>query len=353
MKALMCTLAGIIGNRPAAPLLLEMLARQEGLAGGFYTGIATLHEGRLYYEKVVGDSATLLKETAARDLPGNIGIIHTRTPSGGGREWAHPFVDTAAQLAYIANGAVGKYNNLPYLARVSMGLGKTGHRFRSQQMEPVESYPSLPDGRTIHFSDIMCQLIADAYQPLAGQPDALLQAASSAYQACPGELVGLCLHALHPDEIVAVRHNKPLEIGRDKEGTLYLASTTLAFPENVTWQMRMPPAAGATIRRDGSVQILPFTSELLPLGPFPSPSAIVEQLVGFMRRHGSCNMEQLFDAALVLWPAGSLVEKEIVVFEMLACLLAEGRIEFEPRCRTGMFGQGSVPWTWVKWLGGD
>lgn len=83
-QSIMCTLAGYIGDQRAAPVLFEMLSRQEGLAGGFYTGIATVHEGRLYYEKVVGDSATLFAETKAWELPGNIGIIHTRTPSGGG-----------------------------------------------------------------------------------------------------------------------------------------------------------------------------------------------------------------------------------------------------------------------------
>ena len=41
----MCNIAGYVGNKPAAPILLEMLRNQEGLAGGYYTGIATRHEG--------------------------------------------------------------------------------------------------------------------------------------------------------------------------------------------------------------------------------------------------------------------------------------------------------------------
>jgi len=324
-----------------------MLARQEGLAGGFYTGIATLHEGCLYYEKVVGDSATLLKETPALELPGTIGLIHTRTPSGGGREWAHPFVDVKGELAYIANGAVGKYDNLPALAEASRRLEAAGHSFKSAQSEPVETYPSS-GGRWIHFSEILCHAIAEAYEPLAGKSDRLLRAAIEAYEALPGELVGLCLHARHPDEIVAVRHNKPLEIGRNRQGEVFLASTRIAFPDDITWQMRMPANAGATFRRDGSIAIAPFTKkELLPVGRYPSPVAVEQVLFGSLREHGRVNMEQFFATALSLWPEGTLVEKETVAFDLLASLMKEGLLELETERRPGMEGEGTVPWTWA------
>ena len=56
----MCNIAGYIGARPAAPILIEMLRAQEGLNAGFYTGIATLHEGVIHYRKVVGNLSDLL-----------------------------------------------------------------------------------------------------------------------------------------------------------------------------------------------------------------------------------------------------------------------------------------------------
>jgi hypothetical protein len=62
-------LAGYIGDKPAAPILLEMLEEQEGLAGGYYTGLATLDAGRLHFRKVVGDAARLKAETDALSLP--------------------------------------------------------------------------------------------------------------------------------------------------------------------------------------------------------------------------------------------------------------------------------------------
>ncbi|MBO5217867.1 MAG: glutamine--fructose-6-phosphate aminotransferase, partial [Clostridia bacterium] len=66
----MCVIAGYIGSRPAAPILIEMLRRQEGIGGGFFTGIATVHEGKLHNAKLTGDLARLEAHTEAASLPG-------------------------------------------------------------------------------------------------------------------------------------------------------------------------------------------------------------------------------------------------------------------------------------------
>src|SRR5690606_18132147 len=124
--------------------------------------------------------------------------------------------------------------------------------------------------------------------------------------------------------------NLPLEIGRDDAGAVYLASTTLAFPEEARWQMRMAPLAGATFRRDGAIDIAPFTNpNLLPLGTPPSPTTVEQQLCQLLRDSGPLDIPELFDEVDKLWPDGVLGEKEIVTFEALAALKAEGRIEFE------------------------
>ena len=71
----MCIIAGYSGNRRAAPILIDMLKKTEYIDGGLSTGIATIHEGKLYMRKVVGDVDTLLAETDALDLPGTTGIF--------------------------------------------------------------------------------------------------------------------------------------------------------------------------------------------------------------------------------------------------------------------------------------
>ena len=40
----MCTIAGYAGERRAAPILVEMIRRQQFLNGGLSIGIATIHD---------------------------------------------------------------------------------------------------------------------------------------------------------------------------------------------------------------------------------------------------------------------------------------------------------------------
>ena len=61
----MCIIAGYTGDKPAAPIIIEMLKKTEYIDGGLSTGIATIHEGKLYMRKVVGDVDTLIRETDA------------------------------------------------------------------------------------------------------------------------------------------------------------------------------------------------------------------------------------------------------------------------------------------------
>ena len=48
----MCNMAAYAGTEPAAPKLFRMLQSQEGLGGGHYNGIATIHNGKIYMIKV-------------------------------------------------------------------------------------------------------------------------------------------------------------------------------------------------------------------------------------------------------------------------------------------------------------
>ena len=97
----MCNIAGYVGERDAAPILLDMMSRETGYGGGYYTGIATLADGRLHWDKVLGDLDLLQKALKGKKLPGHVGIIHSRSNSGGDREWAHPFVSNDETLAYV------------------------------------------------------------------------------------------------------------------------------------------------------------------------------------------------------------------------------------------------------------
>ena len=100
----MCVIAGYSGKRRAAPLLIEMMKKIEYVDGGYATGIATVHEGKIYYAKAIGDVEMLLRTTDAMDLPGTVGIIHTR-PNGEFFTITHPYFDADMTVAMVENGA--------------------------------------------------------------------------------------------------------------------------------------------------------------------------------------------------------------------------------------------------------
>ncbi len=74
----MCNIAGYSGSKQAAPILLEMLRRQQPYDGDMSTGVATIYEGKLYSKKIVGDVDEFLRTIDLSELPGTIGIVHTR-----------------------------------------------------------------------------------------------------------------------------------------------------------------------------------------------------------------------------------------------------------------------------------
>ena len=107
----MCNIAGYNGTKQAAPILIDMIKRQENFDGGLSTGIATIHEGKLYYAKVLGNADDLVKKTDALNLPGTIGIIHSR-PDDDFFVNAHPFIAEDEKTALVENGVVFRNEEL-------------------------------------------------------------------------------------------------------------------------------------------------------------------------------------------------------------------------------------------------
>lgn len=262
----MCNIAGYVGTKTAASILLEMMKREEGFAGGYYTGLATIHEGKLYWRKVIGTVKDLLEQTDAASLPGTIGIIHSRSKSGGDAEWGHPFVDPAESFAYVANGTVGRFQNTPALSEAAAKLYADGWRFRSSNPD-LPHYPACAPGQHVHVSEVMCFLI-DACKRRGLNPG---EAMADVFCNYPAEIVGLTVDTACPDRINAARINMPMMVGSADDGT-YLASTAMAFPEGVTFQNIYPiPVNSSAEVFAGHVNIIPFThpatpvAELLPM----------------------------------------------------------------------------------------
>ena len=259
----MCVIAGYAGSRLAAPVVIEMIERQEGLAGGFYAGVAAVEPGSLHWSKVVGTVADLRKTADAETLPGCVAIAHSRSKSGGDQEWAHPFVACFESVAYVANGSAGVWIDHPGRKEIPNRLARENHVFHAVSPRSIGQYPVLDDGRSVHISDVMAHLVEDALKR-TGQPE---KAIATAMVEIPSEVVGLFISPQHPDAVYGARWNMPACVGMDDDGA-YVASSPEGFPPTVRWWRWIPPCSSFTMSKDRLC--------LSPMGP--ASEAIVDDV---------------------------------------------------------------------------
>ncbi len=122
----MCGIVGYLGNREAAPILLNGLKRLE-YRGYDSAGIATISDGDVHIIKEVG-KIRKLEEALADSMPaGLVGIGHTRWATHGkpNRINAHPHTDCHGNIVLIHNGII---ENFSVLKKV---LEQSGHVFKS------------------------------------------------------------------------------------------------------------------------------------------------------------------------------------------------------------------------------
>lgn len=338
----MCNIAGYIGSRRAAPILMEMIRAQEGWGGGYYTGIATIHEGRIYYAKLTGDADRLARETAAMNLPGTIGIIHSRSKSGGGDQWAHPFIggrNGKETMAYVANGSYGCFaDRTEEASRIAASLVEDGYELTSRQMGAVGKYPMLPDGSCAHMSDVMAQLIA---RKINQEQDAS-SAMNGAFCEMPSEIVGLLLSLTEPDAIIFSRVNQPMNVSFAPHGA-YLATTALAFPEDAGESAMLPACSGGRIYRDhftaGPYEKAPGTvAKITAKVTAEAYAAIVRRL-----KTGEANVGELAKEISPLFEEADCLPAAMLTYHVLHALEQQGRLKKISLRVPGVFAETDAP----------
>ncbi len=197
----MCGIVGYVGQRDAAPILLEGLRRLE-YRGYDSAGIALMTpDGKVFIEKKAGKLTNLTDHLNGETPAGSPGIAHTRWATHGRPTDlnAHPHTDCTGKLALIHNGIIENY------AEIKRRLAASGHRFTSDT-----------------DTEVLVHLIEEHY---AGD---LVEAVRRALNDVRGAYAIGVMHADHPDRIVGARMNVPLIVGLgDGEG--FLASDVPAI----------------------------------------------------------------------------------------------------------------------------
>ncbi len=250
----MCNIAGYIGTKKAAPILFEMIKKQEGYAGGYYAGIATIKDNKILSHKLTG-SVEMLENTFARNLEGNIGIIHTRSNAGGGDEWAHPFLGTKngeVITAYGAVGCSGFFEALNLCDKVAVDLYNEDFTMLSSVDIESDLYPLLPDGKRAHMSDVMCNLVLKNI--LEGNTSDIAMA--KAFYQMPAEIIGLNIHKDEDDRIAWAKVSEALFVSFTSHG-VYISSSPEAFPSDAGQIHMLPPNSSGYIYKD-HYTVIPF-----------------------------------------------------------------------------------------------
>ena len=323
----MCNISGYIGDRRAAPILLEMMKNQEGYCAGYYTGITTLHEGKLYTAKVLGDVERLLAETDAVNFPGNVGIIHSRSNSGGDWRWSHPFVSGDERLSVCLNGASGKYETAQKLCSAANYLSDLGFKFstESEYTDRIKGYPKLKNGNYVHTSEVIAHLAHHHLQKNPEKPSYL--ALEKAFLEVPKEVVVLSLCADEPDAISYAKMNMPMSIART-DTEVFLSSFSICFPTDRDYISldELPQESSGKITVD-TLEMHRFRSPK-PMGRM-TPTMMHDAydiIINTLKENGACGIGTLNQAVRVLW--GDDVDlRYLATYAVLQDLSNQGKVK--------------------------
>ncbi len=220
---MMCGIFGcVMKNGNVAPVIHASLKRLE-YRGYDSVGIATVDDGKLTVKKDQGKIDEVHRILNLDDLPGSVGIGHTRWATHGAplKVNAHPHTDCNGEIAVVHNGIIENY------AELRGELENRNHTFVSKT-----------------DTEVVPHLIEEAFEK---NPDwSLTEAVMDAVKRLSGSYALAVISSKDPGRIVCARNESPLVVGVGKDST-YCASDLTAF---------LPMTNRAVMINDGELVIL-------------------------------------------------------------------------------------------------
>ena len=217
----MCGIVGYIGERNAAPLILDGLKRLE-YRGYDSAGLAVLNGSGLHVRRQPGKITNLEALLASQPVSGTIGLGHTRWATHGrpSEANAHPHADCSGSVVVVHNGILENFTAL------REQLSAAGHRFRSET-----------------DTEVIAHLVESH---LNGGPD-LAEAVKAALNEVKGAYAVGVLAAKAPDRLVVAKHGAGSVVVGLGEGETYVASDIPAI---------LPHTRNVAILEDGEVGVV-------------------------------------------------------------------------------------------------
>ncbi len=189
----MCGIVGYVGERQAAPILLEGLGKLE-YRGYDSAGIAVYDGNKVQMKKAMGRLKVLSEMTHDGELmPGTMGIGHTRWATHGAPSDinAHPHFNKDQSIVVVHNGIIENY------LKLKKRLTEKGYEFVSET-----------------DTEVIAHLLDYYYK---GNP---LEAITKVMHRMEGSYALGLIFADHPEELYAVRKDSPLIVGHTKDGSI-------------------------------------------------------------------------------------------------------------------------------------
>ncbi len=184
----MCGIIGYVGNRKAAPILVEGLKKLE-YRGYDSAGFCTINNNQTIVEKDIGKINEIESKVNLNGLDGNIGISHCRWATHGNvtKENAHPHMDCKNNISVVHNGIIENFSEL------KEKLIEKGHKFSSST-----------------DTEVIAHLIEDNYN------GSIEESTRKALEQIEGSYALGIVCAKEPNKLIAARNESPLILGLGK-----------------------------------------------------------------------------------------------------------------------------------------
>jgi len=122
-----CSIIGYFGTKDAAPILVRALQKME-YRGYDSVGIATKNNDLITVKKGIGKVSDVKNQLNLHNMPGKIGIGHTRWATHGkvSENNAHPHFSNSGKIAIVHNGIIENFEEL------KNNLTSNGYEFQSE-----------------------------------------------------------------------------------------------------------------------------------------------------------------------------------------------------------------------------
>jgi glucosamine--fructose-6-phosphate aminotransferase (isomerizing) len=234
----MCGIVAYVGNDHCKEYILNGLSKLEYRgydSAGFVCALD--NSKRLFFLKKVGKVAELAKDLSKIDNNGFVGIGHTRWATHGvvSEVNAHPHFNCKKTLALAHNGIIEGYES------IREDLIAQGHEF---------------------VSDTDSEVLVHYFGSLLDLNYSLISASLSLVKKFKGAYSCIFLSENYLDQLVIIRHNSPLVLGKWKNG-IFAASDLNAFSDYTNEVLFIPEDSIAIVKSD-SVFIYDFLGNQVP-----------------------------------------------------------------------------------------